>query len=128
MITSLKSIQGKCGKTISLYNVRTALKRFETYGFLTNQSTKHNRLITLCNWERYQSLAEQNDNPAHSQPTVTPQTPHKHPTSNKNVKKDKNEKKGKPPASFPLSFEQQDIQRATETNDKAMQAFMEESN
>ncbi|EPF5050210.1 hypothetical protein ACSSTF_004802, partial [Escherichia coli] len=37
-VTSLESIRKKCGKGISLQNVRTALKRFEKYGFLTNES------------------------------------------------------------------------------------------
>lgn len=53
-VTSLESIRKKCGKGISLQNVRTALKRFEKYEFLTNQSTKQNRLITIVNWGIYQ--------------------------------------------------------------------------
>ncbi|MEN8128136.1 MAG: hypothetical protein ABFR90_10080 [Planctomycetota bacterium] len=73
MITSLDSIRKKCGKHISPYNIRTALKRFETFGFLTNQSTKTGRLITICNWECYQSVSESIDNQTH-----------KHPTPNKN--------------------------------------------
>ena len=55
MITSLAGIQAKCGKHISIRNIRTALKRFETLGFLTNQSTAHSRLITICHWEAYQN-------------------------------------------------------------------------
>ena len=51
MITSLKSIHAKCGKHISIKKIRTALLRFEKMGFLANQSTTHNRLITICNWE-----------------------------------------------------------------------------
>lgn len=27
----------------------------DKYGFLTNESTNQNRLITICNWECYQS-------------------------------------------------------------------------
>lgn len=53
-ITSLEGIASKCGKGISIQNVRTALKRFEKYGFLTNQSTNRNRLITIINWNNYQ--------------------------------------------------------------------------
>lgn len=53
-VTSLDSIVKKSGKGITIQNVRTALKRFENYGFLTNKSTNKNRLITLENWEFYQ--------------------------------------------------------------------------
>lgn len=54
MITSLPSIAQKCGKGISIQNVRTALKRFEKLGFLTGKSTNKNRLITIVNWGLYQ--------------------------------------------------------------------------
>lgn len=54
-VTSLKNIAEECGKGISVQNVRSALARFERLGFLTNQSTKSNRLITIVNWGVYQS-------------------------------------------------------------------------
>jgi hypothetical protein len=57
-VTSLPSIVKNCGQGVTLQNVRTALKRFETYGFLTDQSTNKNRLITIVNWTLYQ----QNEN------------------------------------------------------------------
>ena len=53
-VTSLETIAAECGKGISIQNVRTALKRFEKLGFLTNESTKTGRLITVANWEKYQ--------------------------------------------------------------------------
>lgn len=53
-ITSLETIRTNTGGNVSIQNVRTALKRFEKLGFLTNQSTKTGRLITLVNWETYQ--------------------------------------------------------------------------
>lgn len=53
-VTSLENIRQKCGKGISLQNIRTAIKRFEKYEFLTNEVTKVNRLITIVNWEFYQ--------------------------------------------------------------------------
>lgn len=53
-VTSLDSIKKKCGKGISTQNIRTAITRFEKYGFLTNESTKQNRLITIVNWGLYQ--------------------------------------------------------------------------
>ncbi|MBB6215624.1 DNA replication protein DnaD, partial [Anaerosolibacter carboniphilus] len=45
-VTSLESIAKKSGLGISIKNVRTALKRFEKYEFLANESTNKNRLIT----------------------------------------------------------------------------------
>ena len=124
MITSLNSIQEKCGKHISPYNIRTALKRFETFGFLTNHSTNQNRLITICNWESYQSIPEPIDKQAHTRATNDPHPTHRQPTPNKNVKNEKNEKKGSP--SRFLSFEEMDIQRAREANARAGERFLAE--
>lgn len=58
-ITSLPSIAEKSGKGISIQNVRTALKRFEKLGFLTDKSTNKNRLITLVNWGFYQGCTDE---------------------------------------------------------------------
>lgn len=55
-VTSLKSIAEKSGKDVTIKKVRTALEKFEKYGFLANESTNKNRLITIVNWELYQSL------------------------------------------------------------------------
>src|SRR5690625_4537621 len=88
-ITSLESIARNAGKGISIQNVRTALKRFEKYGFLTNKSTNKNRLITIVNWGYYQ----QEDGDKTSKLTSNQQTTNKQLTSNKNVKNDKNENK-----------------------------------
>ncbi|WP_305305833.1 hypothetical protein [Romboutsia ilealis] len=54
LITSLDTIANSCAKDVSVQNVRTALLKFEKYGFLTNKSTNKNRLITIVNWELYQ--------------------------------------------------------------------------
>lgn len=53
-ITSSKSIIENTGGNVTTQNVRTALARFEKLGFLTNESTKQGRLITLVNWRDYQ--------------------------------------------------------------------------
>lgn len=58
VITSLESISNKCAKDVTVQNVRTALLKFEKYGFLTNKSTNKNRLITIVNWELYQNEEE----------------------------------------------------------------------
>ena len=54
MITSLQSLEQKCGKSVSIQKIRTALKRFVRYGFLTDESTNQSRLITIVNWDVYQ--------------------------------------------------------------------------
>jgi len=54
-VTSLNSIVKNAGKGITVMKVRTSLDRFEKYGFLTSETTNKNRLITIANWELYQS-------------------------------------------------------------------------
>lgn len=89
-VTSLPSIAKKAGKGISLQNVRTALKRFEKYNFLTDESTKQNRLITIVNWGVYQAADKETNSQTNSQLTDDQQTPNSQLTANKNVKNDKN--------------------------------------
>ncbi len=88
-VTSLPSLVEKCGKNSSVQKVRTALKRFAKYGFLTDESTPHNRLITIVNWGVYQGGG---DSPT-VQLTDEQQTTNRQLTANKNVKNEKNEKK-----------------------------------
>jgi vacuolar-type H+-ATPase subunit I/STV1 len=88
-VTSLESIQKKCGKGISVRNIRTALERFEKLEFLTNKSTKQGRLITILNWHLYQVELLKTTNKT----TVDRQTTDKDLTTNKNDKNDKNDKK-----------------------------------
>lgn len=85
LVTSLESIAKKCGKGITIQNVRTALKRFEKYEFLTNESTNKNRLITIVNWGFYQGYEEE----LTSKLTGSQQATNKQLTTNKNVKNDK---------------------------------------
>ena len=51
-ITSLNSLADKA--KVSVQSVRSAIARLEKLGFLTNESTKSGRLITVRNWGRYQ--------------------------------------------------------------------------
>lgn len=92
-ITSLPSIAEKCGKGVSIQNVRTALKRFEKYDFLTDESTKQNRLITIANWSIYQGLEkpieedqQANQQTANSQLTDDQQTANSQLTASKNLR------------------------------------------
>lgn len=73
MITSLAAIAQMCGPGITSHNVRSALLKFEKYGFLTNQSTNRSRLITIENWAAYQTTEAE----ATSQPPNQAQSTHK---------------------------------------------------
>ncbi len=81
-VTSLDSIVKKAGNGISIRNVRTALQRFEKFDFLTSETTNKNRLITIVNWELYQSK----DDLLTSKPTSDRQATDKQLTTNKNVR------------------------------------------
>lgn len=89
-ITSLDSIVEECKPGITIQNVRSALQKFEKkYQFLTNESTKTGRLITIANWEIYQGC---DDEPT-KQSTENQQRGNKEVTPNKNDKNVKNDKK-----------------------------------
>lgn len=81
MITSLESIKKECAKDVSIQNIRTCLLKLEKYKFLTNESTNQNRLITIINWEFYQT--NERNQQAKSQLTNNQLT------TNNNVKNDK---------------------------------------
>ncbi|WP_071126246.1 DnaD domain protein [Peptoniphilus lacydonensis] len=91
MITSLNSIVDKCGKGITTQNVRTALKRFEKLGFLTNESTKQNRLITIVNWRKYQSVESRPNKDSNNQLTNDQQRPNNQLTTNNNDNNENND-------------------------------------
>jgi len=91
-ITSLEKIVAKCGKGITTQNVRSALKRFEKLQFLTNESTKQNRLIKIENWSLYQDEENQPNKATNKEVTNDQQRPNKEVTTNKNDKNDKNDK------------------------------------
>ncbi|EAG8664335.1 TPA_asm: DnaD domain protein [Listeria monocytogenes] len=85
-VTSIKSITEECGKGISSQNVRTALKRFENYGFLTKESTKVSTIINVVNWGVYQELENKTNTVTNKQLTNDSQTANKQLTTNKNVR------------------------------------------
>lgn len=92
-VTSLPSIVEKSGKGISVQNVRTALKRFEKLEFLTDESTKQNRLITLLNWGLYQHT----EGDLTDDLTVSQQTTNSQLTANKNVRRKEGKKRESSP-------------------------------
>lgn len=106
LVTSLESISTKCGKGISIQNVRSALKKFENYEFLTQEVTKTGRLINIVNWGSYQGNNEEGNKQPNKQVTndqqstnkevtKSQQTANKEVTTNKNDKNIKNENNDK---------------------------------
>lgn len=80
-VTSLESLRKASGKGISTQNVRSSLRLFKKFDFLTEYSTKNGRLISIINWASYQQKVEDGNT------EVT-----KGATPNKNNKKIKNKK------------------------------------
>lgn len=106
LITSLDSIRTHCGSDVTIQKIRTTLKKLKRWGFLTDQSTNKNRLITLVNWEVYQGEQEEANKASNKQLTSNQQAPNKQSTgnqqatnrqltTNKNVKNEKNLENGK---------------------------------
>lgn len=91
LITSLKNLKKACGRGISIRNIRTAIVNLENMGFLTNQSTKQYRLITIVNYDFYQCK----ENYLTKQLTKHRQSTDKALTINNNDNNDKNDKKEK---------------------------------
>ncbi|WP_421136142.1 hypothetical protein [Staphylococcus warneri] len=85
-ITSLDSLKEHCASDVSIQNIRTALLKLEKHGFLTNESTKKNRLITVVNWGLYQSTDDDANKEINRQPTKSQQT------TNNNDNNDNNDK------------------------------------
>ena len=94
-VTSLATIQENCGKGISTQNIRTALVHFEKLDFLTNESTKTGRLITVKNWGKYQAKPVKTNKVCNKDLTKTSQRPNKDLTSREERKNDKNDKNDK---------------------------------
>lgn len=94
-ITSLQKIADFCGNDVKVQSVRTALLKLEKWGFLTNKSTRQNRLITICKWDTYQKKEDGSNKDANSQPTNDQQTSNKQLTTNKNDKNLKNDNNNK---------------------------------
>lgn len=68
-ITSLPSLKEICADDVSIQNIRTALDKLERWGFLTDESTKTGRLITIVNWRVYQDEDASANRPTNRQLT-----------------------------------------------------------
>ena len=86
VITSLPKIAERAGKGVSIQNVRTALKRFEKLGFLTDESTNKNRLITIVNWAIYQGSDDEPNRQTNKQLTGNQQATNRQLTAIKNIR------------------------------------------
>lgn len=122
LITGRKKLSDLTG--IPQTTIERILKCFESGRKIDQQKLKKFRIITVKNWDRFQSeLSDGPDKGRQTDPTRTPGG--QHTDTYKNEKNEKNEKKDKSASSFSsLSFEEQDIQRAAEANARALAAFM----
>ena len=82
LVTSLDSICTRCGKGISVQNVRSALNKFEKYEFLTQEVTKTGRLINIVNWGVYQGGLEEGNKDTNKEVTTN--------KNDKNINNDNN--------------------------------------
>ncbi len=92
-ITSLESIAREAGKGITIQNVRSALVKFQKYEFLTNESTKTGRLITIVNWRSFQLGKNKPNKAVNKEVTKTQQTGNKQVTPNNNDNNNNNDNK-----------------------------------
>ena len=92
-ITSINSLAGKCSSDTKVQSVRTSLLKLEKWQFLTSESTKSGRLITILNWESYQKEVAEANKDGNRQLTKSQQTANKELTTIKNVKKEKKKNK-----------------------------------
>lgn len=86
LITGRKVLAAACN--VSEYKVQRILKVLENAQQIAQQTTPRNRLITIINWETYQTSARQNAQQVHNKRTTNAQQVH----TNKNVNNVKNEK------------------------------------
>lgn len=66
LATSLKSLSRQTG--ISVQSIRTCLKHLKSTGEVTDESTGHYRIITVCNYEAYQEKKETLNNESNREP------------------------------------------------------------
>jgi hypothetical protein len=93
LITSHGNLANDLG--LSIQNVRTSLSKLKSTENLTVKSTSKFTLISICNYDTYQSQDSSANTPTNSPLTDDQQTTNRPLTTNKNDKKDKNEKNEK---------------------------------
>lgn len=93
-VTSLPAIQERCGKGISIQNIRTALARFQKLEFLTDKASETGRLINILNWAEYQGFNGESNSLTNRPNWDNQQSTNRRLTANKNDKNDKNQEEG----------------------------------
>ena len=106
LITSNAHIAEGCGITIQ--NARTALADLESTGEISREVRNHYQIITIVNYEAYQSSHNKNDIATNKQLTGNSQATNKQLTTIKEYKNNKNERK-KEYNIAPLPFSIDDI-------------------
>ena len=91
LITSNAHIAEGCGITIQ--NARTALADLESTGEISREVRNHYQIITIVNYEAYQSSHNKNDIATNKQLTGNSQATNKQLTTIKEYKNNKNERK-----------------------------------
>jgi len=91
MITSRNKLSIETGLTSQ--NVRTCLKHLENTGEITIKSTNKYSVITVCNYETYQSVDLIHNQQANQQLTSNQPATNQQPNHKQEVKNKKNEKK-----------------------------------
>ena len=74
---------------INEYKVQRILKRFENEHLIAQQTTPRNRLISVLNWNQYQSTAQQDEQQAHNNCTTSAQQSAHKQEVYKNIEEDK---------------------------------------
>lgn len=82
----IKNTKGKVDGNV----VQRVLKDFENAQQITQQGTNKNRLITICNWVKYQSTAQQGARQLHNECTTTAQQLHTYKEDKKDKENNKN--------------------------------------
>jgi hypothetical protein len=93
LITSHGNLANDLG--LSIQNVRTSLSKLKSTENLTVKSTSKFTLISICNYDTYQSGDSTTNTPTNKPLTDDQQTTNKPLTTNKNVNKNNNEKNEK---------------------------------
>lgn len=92
-VTSLRSLCDQTG--LHERSVRTCLSRLEKTGEILQKTTNKYRIITICNYERYQMIESDERQTTDKQPTSKRQTRDKQTTTSKEGKKGRKEEYSK---------------------------------
>ena len=89
LLTGIKSLNKDT--KISIQSLRTCLSKLKITQEITIKPTNKYSIITICNYEDYQSIIDEANNQTNKQLTNKQQTTNKQLTTTKKVKKEKND-------------------------------------